>query len=70
MKNGGGPGQLMQKHWFVCKGATQQRNRPWLFFIPFKIYLESFPIQKQFTFLFFSPYKSPDNADDNPGKLR
>ena len=31
------------------RGETT-KNRPWLVIIPFKIYLESFPVQKQFIF--------------------
>ena len=61
MKNGGRLGKLMQNTFFtVQQRGEATKNRPWLIVISFKIYLESFPIQKLFNFFKFSLlYKCP-----------
>ena len=55
--------KYLKHSWNACPQAIpqdiayswkSQKNRPRLIFIPFKIYLESFPIQKLFIFLVFS----------------
>ena len=55
-------GKINAKHIFftVQQRGEATKNRPWLIVISFKIYLESFPIQKLFNFFKFSLlYKCP-----------
>ena len=60
-KTEGGWENKCKTHFFtVQQRGEATKNRPWLIVISFKIYLESFPIQKLFNFLKFSLlYKCP-----------